>query len=174
MQKATFAGGCFWCTETVFQNIKGVTEVLSGYAGGETENPGYEQVSGGATGHAEAIQITFDPSVISYNDLLYIFFKMHDPTTKDKQGADVGSQYRSIVFYHSDEQKAQALAAVAKFQKEYTSPIVTEIAPFKAFYKAEGQHQDYYENNRNAAYCKLVIDPKIEKLKKNFEGYLKA
>lgn len=173
MEKATFAGGCFWCTEAIFQNIRGVKTVESGYSGGETDNPTYEDVSGSSTGHAETIQITFDPKVVSYKDLLYIFFKMHDPTTKDRQGADVGSQYRSVVFYHSQEQKKFAQEAMAQFSKDYPSPIVTEIVPFKSFHKAEDYHQDYYEKNKNLPYCKLVIDPKIEKLKKNFGKYLK-
>ncbi len=173
MKKATFAGGCFWCTEAIFQNIKGVSEVISGYSGGEVQEPNYNQVSEGATGHAEAIQLTFDPKVVSYKDLLYIFFKMHDPTTKDKQGADEGSQYRSVVFYHDSGQKEEAQKAIEEFKKEYPSPIVTEVVPFNNFYIAESYHQDYYNNNKNAMYCKLVIDPKIEKLKKNFGKYLK-
>lgn len=173
MEKATFAGGCFWCTEAIFQNIKGVSDVTSGYSGGEVENPSYEQVSGRETGHAEVIQLTFDPKVVSYKDLLYIFFKMHDPTQKDGQGADIGSQYRSIVFYHDENQKKEAEEAISEFKKEYPSPIVTEVIPFKNFYKAEDYHQDYYNNNKSAMYCKLVIDSKIEKLKKNFGKYLK-
>lgn len=174
MEKATFAGGCFWCTEAIFQNIKGVSEVVSGYSGGEMENPSYEQVSESNTGHAETIQLTFDPRVVGYKDLLYIFFKMHDPTTKDRQGSDVGSQYRSVVFYHDEQQKKEAEEAIKDFQKEYLSPIVTEVLPFKNFYKAEGYHQDFYDHNKNTPYCKLVIDPKIEKLKKNFGKYLKS
>lgn len=173
MKKATFAGGCFWCQEAIFQNIKGVSDVMSGYSGGDMDTPGYEDVSSGSTGHAESIQLTFDPKLISYKDLLYIFFKMHDPTTKDRQGADVGSQYRSVIFYHDEEQKKEAQEAVKEFQKDYKDPIVTEIVPFKSFYKAEGYHQNYYNNNKNVPYCRLVIDPKIEKLKKNFGKYLK-
>ncbi len=174
METATFAGGCFWCTEAIFQQIKGVSEVVSGYSGGEMKNPSYEQVSGSTTGHAETIQVRFDPKVIAYKDLLYIFFKMIDPTTKDRQGADVGSQYRSMVFYHNQQQKAEAEDAVKQLQKDYPVPIVTEIVPFKSFFKAEGYHQDFYRKNKGATYCKLVIDPKIDKLKKNFRAYLKT
>lgn len=174
MEKATFAGGCFWCTEAIFQQIKGVTNVVSGYSGGDLLDPTYEAVSRSDTGHAETIQLTFDPQVVAYKDLLYIFFKMIDPTALDRQGADVGSQYRSMVFFHSEQQKAEAEAAVKQFQKDYPRPIVTEIVPFKNFYPAEGYHQDFYNKNRNATYCKLVIDPKIAKLKKNFGSYLKT
>lgn len=173
MEKATFAGGCFWCTEAIFQQIKGVTDVVSGYSGGDMKNPTYEEVSHKNTGHAETIQITFDPKVVAYSDLLYIFFKMIDPTTKDRQGADVGHQYRSVVFYRNADQKKLAEETVKQFQKEYPSLIVTEIVPFESFYEAEGYHQDFYARNKGAAYCKLVIDPKIEKLKKNFGKYLK-
>jgi len=170
---ATFAGGCFWCSEAIFKNIKGVEKVVSGYSGGTMSTPSYEEVSIGNTGHAEAIQITFVPSVVSYKDLLYIFFKTHDPTTANKQGNDVGPQYRSMIFYHNEEQKRQAQDALKEAQKEQQSPVVTELAPYKGFYEAEGYHQDYYAKNPDKAYCKLVIDPKIQKLKKSFKEYLK-
>lgn len=170
---ATFAGGCFWCTEAIFQNIKGVSNVVSGYSGGEKENPNYEQVSGESTGHAETIQITFDPQVVKYSDLLYIFLKMHDPTTKDRQGADHGTQYRSVIFYHDEDQRQEAEKAIKNAQADYKDKIVTELTPYKVFYVAENHHQDYYNKNGETSYCKLVIDPKIEKLKKDFGKYLK-
>ena len=173
MEKATFAGACFWCTEAIFGMIKGVKKVVSGYAGGDMETPSYEDVSGGDTGHVEAIQITFDPKIVKYKDLLYFFLKTHDPTTVDRQGADVGSQYRSMIFYHSEEQKKLAQEALNEAQKDHRSPIVTQIVPFKSFYKAEGYHQDFYGKNPNAMYCRIVIDPKIQKLKADFKSYLK-
>ena len=173
MEKATFAGGCFWCTEAVFNNLKGVNNVVSGYTGGETSDPAYEVVSTGNTGHAEAIQITFDPKIISYSDLLRIFWVTHEPTTKDRQGPDVGTQYRSVVFYHDKEQKKQAEEVKNEAQKLYDSLIVTEIVSFKKFFKAENYHQDYYSKNSKAFYCKIVIDPKIRKLQKNFKKLLK-
>lgn len=170
---ATFAGGCFWCTEAIFKNIRGVKKVESGYSGGKVNNPSYELVSTSSTGHAEAIQVTFEPKIVSYDDLLYLFLKMHDPTTKDRQGADVGTQYRSVIFYRDENQKSKAEKAIKKAQKDYDKKIVTELLPFKDFYKAEDYHQDYYKKNPDKMYCKLVIDPKIEKLKKNFGKYLK-
>lgn len=172
-QTATFAGGCFWCTQALFERLRGVEKVVSGYSGGDMDSPTYEDVSSGTTRHAEAIQILFDQSKISYKDLLYVFFRTHDPTTKDRQGADVGSQYRSVIFYHNDVQKNQAEEAKRKAQKEYKDSIVTEIVPFKSFTKAEDYHQDYYTNNPNQGYCKIVIDPKIKKLEEKFGGYLK-
>lgn len=172
-ETATFAGGCFWCTEAIFKNIKGVEEVISGYSGGNLERPSYEQVSRSETGHAEVIQITYDPNIITYSDLLYIFFRTHNPTTADRQGADVGLQYRSVIFYADEAQRKAARNALKEAQKLYQEPIVTEIAPFENFYKAEDYHQDYYENNPNKPYCKLIIDPKIEKLQKDFKKYLK-
>lgn len=175
LQKATFAGGCFWCTEAIFKNIKGVTKVVSGYSGGNVESPSYQEVSGQSTGHAEAIQITFDPSFVSYEDLVYIFFRTHDPTTLNRQGNDAGPQYRSIIFYHDEEQKVTATTLKERLEKEglYTSSIVTEIVPFKNFYIAEDYHQNYYQKNKNNFYCKLVIDPKIQKLKKDFSEFLR-
>lgn len=170
---ATFAGGCFWCTEAVFAQLKGVLAVMPGYSGGDVENPSYEQVVSGKTGHAESIQVTFDPKIISYEDLLYVFFKLHDPTQLNRQGPDVGEQYRSVVFYHSEEQRKKAEEAKEKFQKDYSDPIVTEIVPYKNFYPAEEYHRQYYFKNKNQSYCRVVIDPKIQKLKKEFGKYLK-
>ncbi|PIR96296.1 MAG: peptide-methionine (S)-S-oxide reductase [Candidatus Doudnabacteria bacterium CG10_big_fil_rev_8_21_14_0_10_42_18] len=172
---ATFGGGCFWCTEAIFQKIKGVTKVTSGYSGGNKENPSYDEVSSGATGHAEAVQIEFDPQVISYEKLVEIFFKLHDPTTKDRQGNDAGSQYRSVIFYYNDEQKQTAERVKQKLEEKqvYQDKIVTEILPFKKFYTAEEYHQNFYERNRGYPYCQAVIDPKIQKLIEEFEKELK-
>ena len=174
LEVATFAGGCFWCTEGIFQRLRGVKEVVSGYSGGEKENPTYEEVSSGVTGHAEVIQITFDPTKISYKDLLYVFFKTHNPTTLNRQGNDVGTQYRSVIFYHDEGQKkvAQDLIKSLESQKVYESPIVTEVVVFKNFYKAEDYHQNYYNENPDKMYCKLVIDPKIKKLQEDLGQYL--
>lgn len=174
-EKATFGMGCFWCTEAIFQRIKGVTKVESGYSGGKVVNPSYEDVSSGLTGHAEVIQLTYDPSVISYKDLLEVFWKMHDPTTLNKQGADEGTQYRSVIFYHSAEQKALATAYKAELnkQKVYPNPIVTAIEPYKNFYVAEDYHQNYYKLNSSKPYCRLVIQPKVDKLEKVFKQKLK-
>lgn len=175
LQTATFAGGCFWCTEAIFKRLKGVEQVVSGYAGGQRKNPSYEQVSSGATGHAEAVRITFDPSVITYNNLLEVFWATHNPTTRNQQGNDVGSQYRSAILYHSEEQKKQALASKEKIEKEgmYTDPVVTEILPFENFYTAEEYHQNYYDTNPNAPYCSYVITPKIKKLLEKFGNKVK-
>ena len=173
METATLASGCFWCTEALFKRLNGVESVMSGYAGGKTENPSYEQVSSEQTGHAEAIQITFDPSVIPYEKILEVFWKTHDPTTINQQGADIGSQYRSAIFYHSEEQRKLAETSKETTQAMFDDPIVTEIVPFKSFYEAEGYHQDFYKNNPQNGYCKLVIDPKITKLMKNFKKEIK-
>jgi peptide-methionine (S)-S-oxide reductase len=176
LETATFAGGCFWCTEAVFKRLKGVEEVISGYSGGRTANPTYEEVSGGDTGHAEAIQIKFDPKIISYEQLLEIFFKLHDPTTLNQQGADIGEQYRSAIFYHSEKQKETAEKVIEQFEKDkvYDDPMVTEVTPFTNFYEAEDYHQDYYNQNRSSnSYCRIVIDPKIQKLYKDFKGQVK-
>jgi peptide-methionine (S)-S-oxide reductase len=175
METATFANGCFWCTEAVFKRLKGVISVSSGYTGGKRENPTYEQVSTGATGHAEAIEIVFDPSVISYDTLLSVFFATHDPTTLDRQGADIGSQYRSAIFYHSDAQKNAAEEKIKELTKEgvYKDPIVTEIVEFSKFYPAENYHKDYYDANRSYPYCRVVIDPKVKKLLKEFSEDVK-
>ncbi|MDP3685504.1 MAG: peptide-methionine (S)-S-oxide reductase MsrA [bacterium] len=174
-ETATLAGGCFWCTEAVFQRLKGVISVQAGYAGGETPNPSYEAVSSGNTGHAEAIQITFDPAIISYEKLLDVFWAIHDPTTPNRQGADVGPQYRSVIFTHTEEQKRAALASKERLEKSgaYDKPIVTEIVPFTNFAPAEDAHQNYYNRNREAGYCQLVIDPKIQKLMKEFRTEVK-
>lgn len=175
MEKATFAGGCFWCTEAVFKRLKGVTEVVSGYSGGKRENPSYEQVTTGATGHAESIQVTFDPTIISYDRLLDVFWAIHDPTTLNQQGADVGTQYRSVIFYHTDDQKEKALKSKEKIDKEhmYNATIVTEIIPFENFYTAEEYHQNFYDSNQNYGYCSVVISPKIQKLLKMFNEDVK-
>ena len=175
LQKATFAGGCFWCTEAIFKKLKGVKEVVSGYAGGDKENPSYEEVSSSTTGHAEAIQITFDPKTISYEDLLYVFMRTHDPTTLNRQGNDVGTQYRSEIFYHNGDQKKLAEKEIRELEESdyYDGKIVTKISHYRDFFPAESYHQDYYKNNKNKPYCKIVIDPKIDKLKKDFKKFLK-
>jgi peptide-methionine (S)-S-oxide reductase len=175
MEIATVANGCFWCTEAVFKRLKGVDTVVSGYTGGTRDNPTYEQVSTGATGHAEAIQITFDPSIISYDLLLSVFFTTHDPTTLNRQGADVGTQYRSAIFYHSDAQKKAAEEKIKQLTKEgaYKDPIVTEIVRFTKFYTAENYHKDYYDANRSYPYCRVIIDPKVKKLLKEFSKDVK-
>jgi len=167
---ATFGSGCFWCTEAIFQQLKGVLKVESGYSGGARPNPTYEQVSSGATGHAEVTQITFDPSVISFDELLEVFWKTHDPTTLNRQGADVGTQYRSVIFYHNENQKQIAESYKIKLDASgsWDKPIVTEISAYSAFYKAEDYHQNYYNNNKRAPYCTFVIGPKLEKFEKVF------
>ncbi len=163
---ATLAGGCFWCLEAVYQKVRGVSTITSGYAGGHVESPSYEQVCNGTTGHAEAVRITFDPSVVSYRDILTIFFTIHDPTTVDRQGQDVGPQYRSVIFHHSPEQEETARAVIAELtdQKLFSDPIVTEVLPAPEFYEAEAHHQDYYRANTGAPYCQFVIEPKLAKL----------
>jgi peptide-methionine (S)-S-oxide reductase len=163
---ATFGGGCFWCMEAVFERLPGVKSVTSGFAGGRTENPTYEQVCTGITGHAEVTQIEFDPAKISYEKLLQVFWQAHDPTTLNRQGADEGTQYRSVILYHDTAQKLAAEKSKAAAQANFKHPIVTEIAPFTKFYPAENHHQEYYDNNSNAPYCRLVIAPKLEKLEK--------
>lgn len=176
LELATFAGGCFWCFEAIFKRLKGVDEAISGYSGGRVDNPNYEEVSGGDTGHAEAVQVKFDPKIISYKQLVEIFFRLHDPTTLNQQGADIGEQYRSVIFYHSEEQKKIAEEVMEQTEKDkmYDDPIVTEIIPFTKFYTAEDYHQDYYEQNRNSnPYCRLIIDPKIQKLYKDFKDQVK-
>ncbi len=175
MQWATFGGGCFWCIEAVFEGVRGVEEVVSGYAGGEEKNPGYYDVGSGRTGHAEVVQIRFDPEVVSYEDLATVFFAMHDPTTPDRQGADVGPQYRSIVLTHDDAQRAVVDALIRKLEADdaYGAPIVTEVKPFEAFYPAEPEHQDYYARNSNQGYCRVVISPKLKKLKDRYSELLR-
>jgi peptide-methionine (S)-S-oxide reductase len=173
---ATFSSGCFWCSEAIFQRLAGVEEVTSGYSGGHVDNPTYEQVSAGNTGHAESIQITYDPAKISYVTLLEVFWKTHDPTTKDRQGYDIGPQYRSVVFYHDAEQKSIAESLMGKLDSEHiwNQPIVTEIVPYIKFWPAEKYHQNYYDDNPSKAYCRVVITPKIEKFKKIFQDRLKS
>lgn len=173
---ATLAGGCFWCLEAVFQQLRGVRKVQSGYAGGHIASPTYEEVCGGRTGHAEAVQLTFDPDVVSFRDLLDVFFTIHDPTTPDRQGADVGPQYRSMIFYHSPEQERVAREVMAELEEQgvWDAPIVTELVPFTRFYPAEEYHRDYYLRNGSQPYCRIVIAPKVAKLRSKFMEKLKA
>jgi peptide-methionine (S)-S-oxide reductase len=175
LRKATFGAGCFWCVEAVFQYLDGVEEVVSGYSGGEIKNPGYMEVCSGRTGHAEVVQITYDPEKISFEELLEVFWRTHDPTTLNKQGADVGTQYRSVILYHDEEQKllAEKFKSLIDEKEIYDKPVVTEISPLKEFYKAEDHHQNYFNNNPEAAYCAYVIKPKMEKLKNLFGEKLK-
>jgi peptide-methionine (S)-S-oxide reductase len=173
---ATFGSGCFWCTEAVFQEIKGVKQVVSGYSGGTLVNPSYRDVCEGKTGHAEVVQVAFDPTVVSYPELLEVFWRSHDPTSINRQGHDSGTQYRSVIFYHSDRQQ-QLAARYKKMIDEagvFTSPVATQIAPYVAFYPAESNHQNYYADHPNEMYCRMVINPKIEKLRKVFHDRLKA
>lgn len=169
---ATFGGGCFWCIEAVIQRLKGIVSIKSGYADGHIKNPAYREVCTGRTGHAEVVQVTFDPEIISYHDLIAIFMTSHDPTTLNQQGADKGTQYRSIVLYHDDEQKAIAEQVFEAVKPFYTDPIVTELKPFEVFYEAEEDHQNYYNNNQEAGYCRMVIDPKVQKLRKMYADKL--
>jgi peptide-methionine (S)-S-oxide reductase len=172
---ATLGGGCFWCLEPIFKDLAGVEEVVVGYSGGTVPNPSYEQVCAGKTGHAEVVQISFDPGVISFTEILEAFFNMHDPTTPNRQGADVGPQYRSIIFYHSQEQRENAERAIEDLNASGTwkAPIVTEVVPFKEFYKAEAYHQNYFAKNPRQAYCQVVIAPKVEKFQKQYSPKLK-
>lgn len=172
---AVFGGGCFWCTEAVFKSLKGVSSVMPGYAGGHVANPTYEQVSSGNTGHAEAVQIEFDPSQVSYETLLTVFFASHDPTTLNRQGADIGTQYRSVVFYTTAEQKASAEKFIADLNasSELGNPVVTTVDPLDTFYEAENYHRDYFANHPNQPYCLVVINPKLEKVKHKFAELLK-
>ena len=171
MQTATLGGGCFWCLEAIYQQIRGVSSVLSGYAGGSVENPDYKSVCTGATGHAEVVRISFDPAVITYADLLHIFWRIHDPTTLNRQGADVGTQYRSIILYLDDEQKRAAEYAKTETDASdlWSDAIVTEIEPLRDLFAAEDYHHDYYRNNPNQPYCFMVIDPKVNKFRKSFQ-----
>lgn len=175
VQVATFAGGCFWCTEAVFLEVKGVQKVVSGYTGGFIKNPAYREVCNGTTGHAEGIQITFNPKEVAYEDLLEIFFATHDPTTLNKQGNDVGTQYRSAIFYHSPEQKEKATTYIQLIEKEklYPNPIVTQVEEVGIFYSAEEYHQNYYNQNSEQGYCQYIIAPKLEKLRKYYKSKLK-
>jgi peptide-methionine (S)-S-oxide reductase len=167
---ATFGGGCFWCLEACFEMVPGVRAVTSGYAGGQTEHPTYKEVCGGATGHAEVVQIEFDPSVVSYEKLLETFWQVHDPTTLNRQGHDEGTQYRSIILYHDETQKAAAEKSKAAAQKELSRPIVTQLVPLEKFYPAEAYHQGYYRNNPEQGYCQMVIRPKVEKVEKQLKA----
>ncbi|WP_239684421.1 peptide-methionine (S)-S-oxide reductase MsrA [Sunxiuqinia dokdonensis] len=175
MEIATFGGGCFWCTEAVFKELKGVESVTSGYSGGHVINPAYREVTSGKTGHAEVIEIEFDPAVISFQELLEVFWAIHDPTTLNRQGADVGPQYRSVIFYHNEAQKeiAEKIKQKLNDEKVFDKPVVTEITPWENFYRAENYHQDYYENNPNQGYCQFVIVPKLDKFRKIFQDKLK-
>jgi len=175
-EQATLAGGCFWCLEAVYEQLKGVEKVESGYSGGMVPNPSYRQVTTGATGHAEVVQITFDPAIISFRDLLEVFFTIHDPTTLNRQGADVGTQYRSAIFYHDEEQNAVAEQVIREITQAgvWDKPIVTEVTPFDAFYKAEDYHQEYYRNNTYQPYCQVVIAPKVAKFRQKYLDKLKT
>lgn len=169
-ETATLGGGCFWCVDTIFRELQGVEKVESGYAGGRTANPTYRDVCSGMTGHAEVVQVTFDPSVLSFRDLLRVFFTVHDPTTADRQGADIGTQYRSIILYHSDEQRETAKQVIDELNREkvWDDPIVTQLVPFTTFYSAEKYHQDYYSQNPSQPYCQIVIAPKVAKFRKAY------
>lgn len=175
VETATLAAGCFWCTEAIFRRLKGVISVTPGYSGGDMGKPSYEAVSTGKTGHAESAQIKFDPSVISFEKLLDVFWHLHDPTQLNRQGADVGTQYRSAIFYHDDKQKEVAEKSKKKLEESgyYKNPIVTKIVPFKAFYPAENYHKDFYENHKDSPYCRVVIDPKIKKLMTEYKDEVK-
>jgi len=175
MDTATFGAGCFWCVEAVFQELKGVERVVSGYSGGAVKNPSYREVTTGRTGHAEVVQIIYDPSVIGYDELLEVFWSVHDPTTLNRQGADVGSQYRSVVFWHNEEQRDLAERYREKLDRSgaFSKPIVTEISPYTEFYPAEEYHQEYFLNNQNQPYCRIVIRPKMEKFREVFSNKLR-
>ena len=174
-QLATFGGGCFWCAEAIFKELKGVEKVVSGYSGGKIKDPNYYEVTEGTTGHAESIQISFDPGQISFEQLLEVFFLTHNPTTPDRQGNDVGTQYRSVVFYHDEKQKSAAEKIIGQIEKEkiYDDPVITEIFPYSAFYPAEEYHQNYLVKNPDQPYCQFVINPKLAKFRKKFSSLLK-
>lgn len=176
MEQATFGGGCFWCLEPIYDALKGVTDVVSGYAGGDVPSPSYEQVCTGRTGHAEVVQITFDPAVISYRDLLEVLFTVHDPTTLDRQGADVGTQYRSVIFYHSPGQRATAEEVIAEVARQgwWSDPLITQLVSYETFYPAEDYHQQYFERNPFQGYCRVVIAPKVAKFRQKYLERLKA
>jgi peptide-methionine (S)-S-oxide reductase len=175
MQVATLGGGCFWCIEVVYSELKGVVKAESGYAGGSLPNPSYEDVCSDKTGHAEVVQVTFDPRVISYREILQVFFSVHDPTTLNRQGADAGTQYRSVIFYHDDAQKKIAQGVMAEIDKSkiWEKPIVTQLLPLEKFYKAEAYHQNYFKNNPDQGYCQIVIEPKVAKFRKQYFDKLK-
>ena len=172
---ATLGGGCFWCLEAVYDELQGVESVESGYSGGTVPNPTYQQVCSGATGHAEVVQVTFDPQEISYREILEVFFQIHDPTTLNRQGADVGTHYRSVIFYHDEEQEATAEEMIDELEAsgKWRDPIVTEVVPFEAFYEAEDYHREYYQRNQNQPYCRVVIAPKLQKFRKVYLTQLK-
>lgn len=174
-QTVTLGAGCFWCVEAIFERLKGVIEVRSGYSGGEIANPTYREVTSGLTGHAEVVQVVYDPEVIRFSRLLEIFFITHDPTTLNRQGADTGTQYRSVIFYHNEYQRkvAEEVKMMLEKEKIWPDPVVTEITPFSSFYPAEEYHRQYYRNNPNQGYCRMVITPKVEKFEKLFKNYLK-
>jgi peptide-methionine (S)-S-oxide reductase len=175
LEVATLGGGCFWCLDAIYRDVQGVERVVSGYAGGHVPNPTYEQVCGKRTGHAEVVQVWFDPAVISYEDILYIFWRIHDPTTLDRQGNDVGPQYRSVILYHDEAQRAAAEKSLAetKAARVWPDPIVTQLVPFDVFYEAEEYHQDYFSRNPYQPYCVYVVDPKVRKFRKSFQDRLK-
>jgi peptide-methionine (S)-S-oxide reductase len=175
LELATLGGGCFWCLEAVYDQLRGVTDVVSGYSGGHVHQPTYEQVCTGTTGHAEVVQVTFDPAIVTFNDILRVFFAIHDPTTLNRQGADVGAQYRSVIFYHTGEQKAVAEQLIASLagEKLWDAPIVTEVAPFDRFYPAEDYHQEYFVRNPNQGYCQFVVAPKVAKFRRKYLSQLR-
>jgi len=175
LEIATFANGCFWCTEAIFQQLKGVSKVLPGYIGGDIKNPSYKEVTSGTTGHAEALQVQYDPKIISFRELLDIFFYTHDPTTLNRQGYDVGTQYRSAIFYHDEKQKEEAAKMISQLNGEnvFDNSIVTEITAYDIFYVAEDYHQNYYNNNKNQGYCRAVINPKLDKFVKKYSSKIK-
>ena len=175
-ERATVAGGCFWCIEAAFKELSGVHSVVSGYSGGTTDNPTYKEVCSGSTGHAEAVQVTYDAAELSYEELLEVFFKVHTPTTRNREGPDVGSQYRSAIFYHNEEQQEIAEAFIEELEESdaYDDPIVTEVASLEAFYEADESHQDYYEKNPNQSYCVVNVSPKIEKVREQFEQRIES
>lgn len=172
LEIATLGGGCFWCVEAVYQDLRGVHKVESGYSGGRSANPSYREVCSGLSGHAEVIQVTFDPVLVSYQDILRIFFTVHDPTTLNRQGNDTGTQYRSVIYYHSEAQKEMAEATIAEAQEAWDNPIVTEVSALEQFFKAEDYHQNYYKNNPNQGYCSFIIAPKVRKFREKFRDLL--
>jgi peptide-methionine (S)-S-oxide reductase len=176
LETITLGGGCYWCVEAVYENLKGVQTVISGYSGGKTLNPSYEEVCSGTTGYAEVVQLTFDKNITNLDEIFKVFFTVHDPTTLNRQGADKGTQYRSVIFYRNEEQKKEALSIIAELKKAqvYDNPIVTTLEPFTKFYKAEEYHQNYYANNKTQPYCQMVIQPKLEKFEKVFKDKLKT
>lgn len=174
MEIATLGGGCFWCTEAVFQQLKGVQSVESGYTGGHVENPVYEQICEGTTGHAEVVRLTFDPAIVSYREILEVFFTIHDPTTLNRQGNDVGTQYRSVIYYHSPEQQDTAKHVISEMANVWDAPIVTELSPAVTYYKAENYHQNYFRMNPKQGYCAFIVAPKVSKFRKTFSDKIRG